>query len=294
MCNNPIVIKSSNKLREISSKVPCGNCLGCRLDRLQLWSERCRVEAKNRHNAFVTLTYDNYHLHYVDKSSLLPTLDYHDFQKFLWRLRMFIKRNRPEDDGKYKMFACGEYGGKFLRPHIHVLFFGLDFSKYDSVFKKLWMNGMVKTLPLLPPSIRYVVDYFTKEHVNGELAKARYDSKGLQRPFKCASHGLGSAYFLEHAKEINETGCVKIGARHVPIPPYYKRMLCDWTLKHTQQHVENQIKYRDKLRQEAEKYNLTLNEYEDYIRKVHELSLLSSMRKDGVSIDDRTLNIKGV
>lgn len=69
-------------------EVPCGQCLGCRLDRARMWTSRIIHEASlheyDHGNSFVTLTYD-------DKN--LPnnwSLDKRHFQLFMKRLRKFF------------------------------------------------------------------------------------------------------------------------------------------------------------------------------------------------------------
>ena len=45
--------------------IPCGGCVGCRVDRAILWRNRAKSELilKGR-SAFVTFTYDTEHLHF--------------------------------------------------------------------------------------------------------------------------------------------------------------------------------------------------------------------------------------
>ena len=44
-------------------EIPCGQCIGCRLDRSRAWADRCLLEASQYpHNCFLTLTYDDEHL----------------------------------------------------------------------------------------------------------------------------------------------------------------------------------------------------------------------------------------
>ena len=44
-------------------KIPCGQCLGCRLERSRQWATRCIHEASLwSHNCFLTLTFDDGHL----------------------------------------------------------------------------------------------------------------------------------------------------------------------------------------------------------------------------------------
>ncbi len=43
--------------------VPCGHCIGCRLQHAQEWAIRCMHECDNSpENCYITLTYDDEHL----------------------------------------------------------------------------------------------------------------------------------------------------------------------------------------------------------------------------------------
>jgi len=62
--------------------VPCGQCIGCRLDRSRDWANRCMLELRDhKESVFVTLTYDNDHVPIVSSPSGNPvmTLDKRDF-----------------------------------------------------------------------------------------------------------------------------------------------------------------------------------------------------------------------
>ena len=102
--------------------LPCGQCIGCRLERSRQWAMRCVHEAQlHEHNCFITLTYDDTHLP-SDQS-----LHYRDFQLFIKRLRKRFPTT------KISYYMAGEYGENFGRPHYHACIFGLDFHD-----KKLW------------------------------------------------------------------------------------------------------------------------------------------------------------
>jgi hypothetical protein len=104
--------------------LPCGQCIGCRLERSRQWAIRCMHEAQmHTQNCFITLTYNDNHLP-SDKS-----LHYRDFQ-------LFIKRLRKRYPGrKIRYYMAGEYGENFGRPHFHACIFGHDFHD-----KKLWQR----------------------------------------------------------------------------------------------------------------------------------------------------------
>lgn len=43
--------------------IPCGKCVGCRMEYSRQWANRCMLELEYHDSAyFVTLTYDDYHV----------------------------------------------------------------------------------------------------------------------------------------------------------------------------------------------------------------------------------------
>ena len=166
--------------------LPCGRCIGCRLDSLAIWSVRASYEMVKYRNAFVTFTYDTLHLPY-NVGSLVPTLRKDDFHKFLNSFRHNIRNNYTNCmpylcTPDYKYYCVGEYGDSFQRPHYHALFFGLDFYDFSKVFSKYWLNGSVQSDSVSKSSIRYVFDYMTKS-AKGSFAENLYDFNGRERPF---------------------------------------------------------------------------------------------------------------
>ena len=109
-----IVFNPRDALRDMPVTVPCGQCIGCRLERSRQWAVRCIHEASlHEDNCFITLTYDDAHL---------PTdlsLNVSHFQKFMKRLRKRFGEG-------IRFFHCGEYGENFGRPHYHACLFTSD------------------------------------------------------------------------------------------------------------------------------------------------------------------------
>ena len=117
-----VIFKSNDPEIIQTVSLPCGQCIGCRLERSRQWAMRCMHEAQlHQNNCFITLTYDDTHLP-SDQS-----LHYRDFQLFIKRLR----KRYPTT--KISYYMAGEYGESFGRPHYHACIFGLDFHD-----KKLW------------------------------------------------------------------------------------------------------------------------------------------------------------
>ncbi|WGL31465.1 replication initiator protein [Dipodfec virus UOA04_Rod_1082] len=111
-------------------QLPCGQCLGCRLDYSRDWSIRCMHELKYSKDAwFITLTYDDQHL--PSDLSLDPD-----------HLRDFWKRFRKFVGSKVRYFACGEYGDRFQRPHFHSIVF------FDSVQEKKLVGRLKSGFPV--------------------------------------------------------------------------------------------------------------------------------------------------
>lgn len=161
-----------------SIMLPCGRCVGCRLDYAASWEVRIMHEAKCwDDNCWITLTYDDEHVP-SDGS-----LQYRrDFQPFMKRLR---KRYAPRT---VRFFCAGEYGDALGRPHFHVVLFNLAFRedrKYwrttESGFKvdrsatleSLWKFGHSEVGELTPQSANYVARYVTKK-VTGDAASDHY------------------------------------------------------------------------------------------------------------------------
>lgn len=141
-CNG--VFSSDNAVRVIRDfvLVPCGRCLGCRLDYSRQWADRCLAELAYHDSAyFVTLTYDEEHLPWSKypalKDGSMPDestgevseeqLDWFTSMTLCKRdVQLFMKRLRKAyPDDKIRYFGCGEYGPKTFRPHYHLILFGL-------------------------------------------------------------------------------------------------------------------------------------------------------------------------
>jgi len=111
--------------------VPCGQCVGCRLERSRQWAIRCVHEKQmHRDSCFLTLTYDDQHLPYGN------TLVVADLQAFCKRLHNRLLRSRGFG---IRYYAAGEYGERTQRPHYHLIVYGYSFP--DRKFYKKAPNG---------------------------------------------------------------------------------------------------------------------------------------------------------
>lgn len=211
---------------------PCGQCIGCRVQRSQAWATRIMHEA-SQHDAscFLTLTYSD---------EQLPgdgSLRYRDFQKFMRRLR----KNRP----KVRFFMCGEYGDQLSRPHYHACVFGLHFADqvlfsesggnrlYTSAeLDSLWRHGFATIGALSFESAAYVARYCLKK-VTGDRAEAHYQRLSLvtgeiysvEPEFARMSlkPGIGANWFDRYHADIFTTDAAIVGGRRFKPPRYYDK-----------------------------------------------------------------------
>lgn len=181
---NAITFDSREAIPFSDLNLPCGRCIGCRIDRSRQWAARCVHEAQlHSSNAFITLTYDDLHL------PKLGSLRKSDFQNFMKRLRKQFFSYYADDFNysKIRYYMCGEYGERFSRPHFHACIFGFDFpdkyiwkespsgSKlYRSPFlESIWTFGHSSVGDVTFESAAYVARYILKKF-NGELAHYFY------------------------------------------------------------------------------------------------------------------------
>lgn len=177
--------------------LPCGQCIGCRLDYSRSWAVRCMHEASmHEHNAFITLTYDDEHVKYSCLTGE-QTLYKKDLQDFLKRLR---RRIEPL---QIRFYGCGEYGEHTYRPHYHVIIFGYGFPdkipfKYSGTYmtyiskllEECWPHGFSLVADVSFDSCAYVARYVMKK-LNGELGESKYE--GIQKEFVNMSRRPGIA-----------------------------------------------------------------------------------------------------
>lgn len=150
-------------------KLPCGNCIGCRVRKARDWALRCCLEASlHEDTAFVTLTYDDDH---IPPRGLLVKEHLQGWLKRVReRLRVVQLDRRDEfwasgQQGPFpfhpiRFFACGEYGEQTRRPHYHAILFGV---RDHPSLSESWDFGFVRVDPCTPASISYVAGYVGKK-----------------------------------------------------------------------------------------------------------------------------------
>lgn len=210
--------------------IPCGQCLGCRLDKANEWAIRCVHEAKlYRRNCFITLTYND------DNLPADNSLHREHLQLFIKRLR----RNLDYDKSiKIRFLACGEYGSLNMRPHYHILCFGWfpsDVRKLSALtsgynlfrsplLERLWPYGFNTVGAVTFESARYVAKYSLKKQI-GQNA-AMYDLLGIKPEFVGCSlkPGIGADFFKQYSEDIITQGFCVVNGQKYKIPDYYLKL----------------------------------------------------------------------
>lgn len=214
-------------------KLPCGQCIGCKLDRSLQWAVRCMHEKQlHDESAFVTVTYDNAHL---PEGGTLVLRDH----------QLFMKRARKKLGKGIRFYMCGEYGSENGRPHYHYLWFNRDlrdkkFFKYSKAghalytsytLDELWQHkGHAWIGEVTLESCAYVARYIT-EKITGDMSQEHYEALTVdgvivdRKPeFTCGSRrpGLASAWYEKYGKHSFVSGDFAVmDGKRVRMPRFY-------------------------------------------------------------------------
>lgn len=275
--DNGFVFDPRYGLKELI-KIPCGQCVACRLAHSRMWADRCMLELQyHKHSWFVTLTYDDMHIpetFYGDpatgEAQRAYTLKKRDFQLFMKRLRKAYPEN------KIRFFMCGEYGETTHRPHYHAIIFGLDvddlvhykkspqgFSYFNSPkLSQIWGNGHVVITEVSWDTCAYTARYVMKK-LNGDMASF-YSDFNLVPEFTLMSRkpGIARQYYEDHPDLFQydyidlktEKGGKKIR------PPRYYDMLFDHDNPEEFEKIKKQRKRIGKAATKAKLANTSLDE----------------------------------
>ncbi len=218
--------------------LPCGRCVGCRLQKSKEWAIRCVHESSlHTSSAFVTLTYDDTNL------PIHHSLKLRDYQLFMKRLRR--DANRPKDNN-IRFYAAGEYGEDKMRPHYHALLFNIEFpdkkflTKQNDVpiytsdlLSSIWGKGFCSIGDVTMQSAAYVARYVMKK-ATGEHAEQKYnhtDQYGEihqiepERATMSRKPGIASHWFQKYRTDLYPDDFVIINGRKHSTPKFYDRQM---------------------------------------------------------------------
>lgn len=207
-------------------KLPCGQCVGCKLERSRQWAVRCMHEASlHEDKCLITLSYNDENL--PENGNLV----YSDFQCFIRSLRKRTGR-------KIRYYMCGEYGEDYGRPHFHSLIFGYSFPD-RSYFKKspagfsvytskelesVWTKGFSGIGEITFESAAYVARYcisdrgaeFVCDRSSGELIERKREFNHMS-----LKPGIGAGFYDKFYTDIFPHGYVVVNGVKASPPKYY-------------------------------------------------------------------------
>lgn len=246
--------------------VPCGQCIGCRIDYSKEWANRCCIESiYHDQGCFLTLTYDDQHVPRVmDQNEEYEHLSLRkeDFRLFMKRLRKAL------DPIKIRFFAAGEYGGKTLRPHYHCIVFGWkpdfeDCRKYkknnngDQLYcdckflDDIWQKGYVVIGDLSWKSCAYTARYILKKQT-GKTSSIYY-ALGIEPEFSLMSRkpGIGRRLYDERGDELFSYDKINLNVHGEPLE-FSKLSYFDRLLKVDNEELYHAVKDRRRRRAEEQ------------------------------------------
>ena len=249
--------------------LPCGQCLGCRVQTSLDWAIRCVNELTlHKQASFLTLTYNDENLP-ADKS-----LNKKHLSDFMKRLR------KKYSHKNIRFFACGEYGDKYSRPHYHIIVFGHQFddlqyykmvkgNKYytSNQLAKLWKFGFNTIGNVTFQSCAYVTRYVTKK-LTGEM-KEKYGYTDLETgeyfpvipEFTQMSlrPGIGKEWFLKNINDVFPSDEIIHEGKRYRVPKYYMKLceeinpaLAEQVKTKRRNYVREQTKNKDLYERHAE------------------------------------------
>lgn len=268
-CNKPLIAfqnieKNERGKRSISfspngnsvpTALPCGQCMGCRLDKARSWAIRLHLEGlQHEESCFITLTYSEENIPYGN--SLVPE----DLSRFIKRLRKHC------GDSRIRYYGVGEYGGSTERPHYHAIVYGYNFPDRkrfidrghytidnSAILARIWPFGHATVQNNSIECAAYVSKYAIKK-ITGEKASSWYEkidsetgevysrvpefSRMSRRP------GIGHKWLLKYYKDLYPKGYITDGKGvKIPPPEYFNKMYEKW-------YPEEMEKFRDSKREE--------------------------------------------
>lgn len=231
--------------------IPCGKCLGCYLEKardkaVQLSLEKMNPEYKDNECWFITLTYEDEYLpihSYVDENTgeifSGCSTELKDLQNWIKKIRM----NHP--DKNIRFMAAREYGTTTMRPHYHIIIFGLPLDRelfvkvgnntngdplwttpqLDNMKSrdcwavrrplgdrqaKMYRAGNVIIGEVTFQSIAYVARYTMKKANKDYQSEWWYKAQGLDIEGMSQSQDLGKWYYDLHKHEIYNRDLVPV------------------------------------------------------------------------------------
>lgn len=248
--------------KSLKRQIPCGQCIGCRLEKRRQWAMRLTHESKLYDiSSFLTVTYDEEHL------PMCRSICKRHPQLFIKRLRKYL------EPAKIRYFTCGEYGddekyefrskygGNTGRPHYHILVFDYwpedareiphkkskQYKLYHSEkLSKIWGKGSITIGEVNFDSASYAAKYCTKKQT-GEKGKNFYQGKLPEFATMSRRPGIGYGWYKKYKEETWRDDYVIINNNKMQPPLYYKNKLKE---ENRDAHFEKKVNAKKKINEE--------------------------------------------
>ncbi len=263
-CLTPITLKKKEVAIDdpfSSNVVPCGKCPACLRRRQSGWIFRLKEEQQqSKTSAFLTLTYDDQNIHTSENG--LPTLNRRDHQLFMKRARKELNKiywRTIMPNTKLRYYACGEYGNRTRRPHMHSILFNAPQEWLDApeAITGLWQKGHVRVDKCTDATIAYVTKYMSKTAYTDPFTDIICKQTGeittddREKEFSLMSKGLGATWLTDKKVEYYSEKLIPYiideGGRKITMPRYFrdkiytdddKRIINDKTLRHIEENPQ--------------------------------------------------------
>lgn len=201
-----------------SIPIPCGKCIGCRLDYSRAWADRMMLELDHTKKAvFVTLTYDNDHVPFlenVEGQFCTLTLCKRDAQLFMKRLR------KRFSDREIRFYLSGEYGSTTERPHYHAIIFGLSLDDFpdklvrgknelgqihysSEILAGIWKNGFVVLGDVSWQTCSYVSRYVSKKVFQCPTIGETFFGAEPEFSIMSRNPGIGGKFLEDNPRQVD-------------------------------------------------------------------------------------------
>ncbi|AXL14759.1 replication initiator protein [Microviridae sp.] len=294
---NRIVFNKSAKVTSLTSlKLPCGMCIGCRLDRSLVWAIRCVHEAQlHDQNSFITLTYSP---EAMPRDGSLIKFHFQDFMKRLRKHPLFNSQT-------VRYFMCGEYGEKFSRPHYHACLFGIDFPDKQpfkdnegiitwssELLDSIWTHGYTTIGEVNFDTAAYTARYITKKVLGQEKEDHYYRTcehtmnlVPIEPEYATMSlkPAIGKEWYEKYKSDIYPSDFLVHQGKKLKIPRYYDNLyeiaggdieeIKTVRKQNMRKHLKDNTPERLAVREEVTKlrYKQSSRSYENDTQNIHNL-----------------------
>lgn len=214
-----------NQHAQASLTIPCGQCIGCRLERSRQWAIRCVHEAQmHSENCFVTLTYNTENLQKINN-----ILNKNHFI-------LFMKRLRKRYGADIRFFHAGEYGSLNGNAHHHLCLFNFNFTDREffqmrehvtlyrsKQLETLWQYGYSTIGDVTFESAAYIARYCLKKSIS--YGKQKEPDKEIPEYISMSRMpGIGKPWFDKYKSDVYTTDKIILRNLTCRPPKYYDNL----------------------------------------------------------------------